>query len=99
MELSTIQVPVQQGSAREPAPRKRVRNWRNKLPESQTPVATFNDSTSVIINNVPELDPKAKTSPKSNDKVQKSPKLDAVDKASLKSSNQASPKLGGTTPE
>src|ERR1043165_4756875 len=101
MELSTIQVSAQKESVQEPAPRKRVRNWRNK--ESQ---ATFNDSTSVTINNVSEPGVKVKTSSKSNDKVQISPKLNAVDKEQspakseptlpksniLKSSNTPTPK-------
>src|SRR5256885_11943058 len=80
MEPSTIQISVQQDSVQEPVIRKRVRNWRNKLPQLQTPAATFNNFASVAADNMPELEVKVKTSPKFNDEDQKFLKLDAVTK-------------------
>ncbi|RIA85788.1 hypothetical protein C1645_741312 [Glomus cerebriforme] len=79
MEPSTIRKSTQE-SAKEPATRRRVRNWRNKLPKPQTQTTTFNNITSDAINNIPELDVKVKPLPKSNDEIQKFQKFDAVAK-------------------
>lgn len=54
MELSTTQNSVQQNSVQEPTTRKRVRNWRKRLPQPQISVATFNNLANVAADNSPE---------------------------------------------
>ena len=82
MESSNVQSSVQQDSTRESTSRKRVRNWRSKLSQSSQ-VATSNNSTSVVADNMSEPDIKVKISSNSNDEAQKSPKLDAMNKATV----------------
>ncbi|EXX70420.1 Rim4p [Rhizophagus irregularis DAOM 197198w] len=104
MELSTTQNSVQQNSVQEPTTRKRVRNWRKRLPQPQISVATFNNLANVAADNSPE--PKIKRSEilamneqtLSESNVQNSTKLSnmAISKNSNQdfpgSKNQGSPK-------